>query len=160
VPEVAKDEDNVSSIMTKEVLTVDSSETVRAALKRMREENVGSLIVTEAGKAVGIITERDIARLCGEKRDLGFLEGKVKPIMKSPLVKVGPETLVWDALEVMLNRSIRRLPVMRNDELLGIITERNIMLYFLKVVYQPSLPENLRRLIEEAFIKHRKIPLK
>jgi len=94
MPEVVKGGDNVSSIMTKEVLTVDSSETVRAALKRMREENVGSLIVTEAGKAVGIITERDIARLCGEKSDIGFLEGKVKPIMKSPLMKVGPETLV------------------------------------------------------------------
>jgi CBS domain-containing protein len=156
MPEVVKGGDNVSSIMTKEVLTVDSSETVRAALKRMREENVGSLIVTEAGKAVGVITERDIARLCGEKSDLGFLEGKVKPIMKSPLIKVGPQTLVWDALEVMLNRSIRRLPVMRNDELLGIITERNIMLYVLKVAYEPSPPENLRKLIEKLE-KHEKL---
>jgi len=55
-----------------------------------------------------------------------------------------------------LNRSIRRLPVMRNDELFGIITERNIMLYVLKVAYEPSLPENLRKLIEKLE-KHEKL---
>jgi len=141
--------DTVSSIMTREVLTVDSSETIRTALKRMVKEDVGSLIVTESGKAVGIITERDVTRVAASSSDPSFFESKVGYLMKSSLLAVGPETSIWDALKIMLNKGIRRLPVMRNDQLLGIITERDIVVRVLKVAYEPDIPENLRKLIEK-----------
>jgi len=147
--EDVKPKDRVSSIMTKEVLTVDSSETVRTALKRMVEEDVGSLIVMESGKAVGVITERDVTRVSGSRSDPSFFEEKAGLLMKSPLITVGSETSIWDALELMLNKDIRRLPVMRNDELLGIVTERDIVLWVLKVAYEPYIPESLRKLIEK-----------
>jgi len=149
-------EDTVSSIMTKEVSTVDSSETIRAALKRMVDEDVGSLIVMERGKAVGIITERDVTRVSGSRSDPNFFEGNAGLLMKSPLITVRPETSIWDALELMLNKGIRRLPVMRNDQLLGIVTERDIVVWVLKVVYEPDIPENLRKLIEKLE-KHEKL---
>lgn len=149
-------EDMVSSIMTEEVVTVGSSETVRTALRRMVEEDVGSLIAIEGGKAVGIITERDVTRVSGSRSDPSFFEEKAGLLMKSPLITVEPETSIWDALELMLNKGIRRLPVMRNDELLGIITERDIAVWFLKVVYEPDIPEKIRKLIEKLE-KHEKV---
>ena len=151
-----KPEDTVSSIMTKNVVSVDSSETVRTALKRMVQEDVGSLIVMEKGKAVGIITERDVTRISGSRRDTSFLKGKARLIMKSPLITVGPETSIWGALELMLNKGIRRLPVTKNDKLLGIITERDIVVWVLKIAYEPEIPEDLKRLIEKLE-KHEKL---
>jgi CBS domain-containing protein len=145
-----KPEGTVGSILTKDVVTVDSSETLRTALKKMLKENVGSLPVMENGKAVGIITERDVARICTETDDPSrCFETKTGSVMKTPLVAVNPEMPVLDALELMLDKSIRRLPVMRDGRLVGIITERDIVVWVLKETYKPLIPEHLRRFVDK-----------
>ena len=145
-----KPEGTVSSILTKTVVTIDSSETIRTALKKMLKENVGSLPVMEKGKAVGIITERDIARICAETDDPSrCFEAKTGSVMKTPLVAVNPEMPVLDALELMLDKSIRRLPVIRDDRLVGIVTERDIVVWVLKETYKPYIPEHLRRFVDK-----------
>ena len=145
-----KPEGTVGSILTKDVVTVDSSETLRTALKKMLKENVGSLPVMEKGKAVGIITERDVARICTETDDPSrCFEAKTGSVMKIPLVAVNPEIPVLDALELMLDKSIRRLPVMRDGRLVGIVTERDIVVWVLKETYKPLIPEHLRRFVDK-----------
>jgi CBS domain-containing protein len=69
--------------------------------------------------------------------------------MKRPLIAVKPETPVLDALEIMLDKSIRRLPVMRDDKLVGIVTERDIVVWVLKETYKPLIPEHLRRFVDK-----------
>jgi CBS domain-containing protein len=144
-----KTEDRVGSILTKDVLTVDSSETLRSALKKMHKEDVGSLVVMEAGKAAGMISERNITRLAAETNDPRWLEAKTKTVMSTPLIAVEPETPIIDALEIMLRKHIRRLPVTKNNELRGIITESDIVVWVLKITYEPDIPEHLKELVNK-----------
>jgi len=147
--QVVKAEDRVGSILTKDVLTVDSSETLRSALKKMHKEDVGSLVVTEAAKPVGIITERNISRLGAETTDPRWLEAKTKSVMSTLLIAVEPETSIIEALEIMASNRIRRLPVVKNNELRGIITQSDIVVWVLKTVYTPIIPEHLKKLIDK-----------
>ena len=104
------------------VLTIETSETVYDAIKRMVDGNVGALLVTEDGRLTGIVTERDYMRRVA-------LEGRteketlVREIMTSPLVYVTPDTTVEECMGVMTERRIRHLPVLGdNRETVGIIS--------------------------------------
>ena len=104
------------------VLTIEASETVYDAIKRMVDGNVGALLVTEDGRLTGIVTERDYMRRVA-------LEGRteketlVREIMTSPLVYVTPDTTVEECMGVMTERRIRHLPVLGdNRETVGIIS--------------------------------------
>jgi len=104
------------------VLTIEASETVFDAIKRMVDGNVGALLVTEDGRLTGIVTERDYMRRVA-------LEGRteketlVREIMSSPLVYVTPETTVEECMGVMTERRIRHLPVLgEHRETVGIIS--------------------------------------
>ncbi|MEM4246475.1 MAG: CBS domain-containing protein [Candidatus Bathyarchaeia archaeon] len=142
-------EDKVTAIITKDVVTVEPSETIRTALNKMHVEDVGCIIVKKDGRPVGIITERDITRLAAKAEDANFLEAEVGTVMRKPLISVDPDTSIWDALEIMLSNDIRRLPIMKGDELSGIVTEKDIAVWILKIAYEPQIPEKLRRLIEK-----------
>ena len=104
------------------VLSIEASETVFDAIKRMVDGNVGALLVTEDGRLTGIVTERDYMRRVA-------LEGRteretlVREIMTSPLVYVTPETTVEECMGVMTERRIRHLPVLGDHrETVGIIS--------------------------------------
>lgn len=104
------------------VLTIEASETVFDAIKRMVDGNVGALLVTEDGRLTGIVTERDYMRRVA-------LEGRteketlVREIMTSPLVYVTPDTTVEECMGVMTERRIRHLPVLgEHRETVGIIS--------------------------------------
>jgi CBS domain-containing protein len=105
-----------------EVLTIDAEATVFEAIKRMVEANVGALLVTEAGRVAGIVTERDYLRrvtLEGRTEE----ETLVREIMASPLVYVTPETSVEECMAVMTERRIRHLPVFAEGrDLVGIVS--------------------------------------
>jgi CBS domain-containing protein len=104
------------------VLTIEATETVFDAIKRMVDGNVGALLVTEDGRLTGIVTERDYMRRVA-------LEGRteketlVREIMSSPLVYVTPDTTVEECMGVMTERRIRHLPVLgEHRETVGIIS--------------------------------------
>jgi CBS domain-containing protein len=104
-----------------DVLKIDASSSVYDALVKMVELNVGSILVTDGGGVVGIMTERDYLRkivVVGRtSRDT-----RVSEIMSSPLVYVTPETSVDELMAIMTDRRIRNLPVVENDEVIGIIS--------------------------------------
>lgn len=110
----------VKDIMSKALVMVDSSSTVNEAAKLMEKAKVGSIIVTEKSIPIGIMTDRDFAITIAAHAYP--IHTKVKQVMSSPLIHIGPNEEVWVAADLMYSRKIRRLPVLDEDELLGIVT--------------------------------------
>lgn len=131
-------EDFVSQIMSKNVIIVDASEKVLKALQIMAEKGIGGVVVVENGKPVGIITERDIAKKLVQ--DKNTLDKKVKEVMSKPLITVSPDTGIFEALQIMRKNNIRRLPVVSKGKLEGIITEKDLLYWVLRVAYSPYPP--------------------
>jgi CBS domain-containing protein len=105
-----------------DVLHIESSATVFEAIKRMVNENVGSLLVIERGKLRGIVTERDYLRRVAiqgrNERDT-----LVRDIMSAPIIYVSPETSIEQCMAVMTERRIRHLPVLDEDhDVVGLIS--------------------------------------
>jgi CBS domain-containing protein len=105
----------------REVLEIDADVTVLDAVRRMDEANVGSLLVTEGGRVVGIFTERDyLRRVALERRD--DESTAVRAVMSSPLVVVTPDTPIDECMAIMTDRRIRHLPVVSGDEVVGLLS--------------------------------------
>ena len=144
--------DLVSAIMSTKVVTVRPTDKVNKALQMMVRHKIGSIIIVEKGKPVGILTERDIStRVAKGQKVRGMV---VRNIMSKPLVTVRPSAEVSQAVEQMVRKDIRRLPVMEGDKLLGMVTERDIFRYLVTVSYAPNIPEDLRKLIETRTQAH------
>ena len=103
------------------VWTVTPETTVFESIQLMAEKNVGALVVTRDGKMVGVMSERDYTRKV-------ILKGKsskttpVSEILSEKVVSVVPETTVQECLQLMTRSRIRHLPVLRGDELVGIVS--------------------------------------
>jgi CBS domain-containing protein len=78
----------------------------------------------------------------------------IRNIMSKPLVTIGPSAEVWQAVEQMVRKDIVRLPVMDGDKLVGIITERDVFRWVIKIAYEPNIPEDLRKLVESRAQAH------
>jgi len=123
--------------MTVQVEIAKPKELLKHALKRMVKRNIGSLVVVEAGNPVGIITERDISR-CVAKGSKA-LRIQVKNLMSSPLITVTRSATIQDAVRVMLKHGIRRLPVIEKGKMVGIISDRDVLRWMLRITYESSL---------------------
>ncbi|MCK4902206.1 MAG: CBS domain-containing protein [Thermoplasmatales archaeon] len=111
--------------MSKKIIAVDSNGTVMEACNKFRDHKVGSLLVTEADQLVGILTERDvIKRILCEGRDTNAT--MVKEIMSTDIKTIGPLEEIEDALEVFKKYNIKKLPVMSDNAIVGIITITDI----------------------------------
>ena len=116
----------VRSAMTKDVKTIDATKTVADGIKMMRDANIGSLVVVGKDHSpVGIFTERDFVRRMAEKGH-GFLALPMAQVMTKPLTIISPVATIWDAVTLMGRADIRRLPVVENGHLIGILTERDV----------------------------------
>jgi CBS domain-containing protein len=104
------------------VLRVDADSSVLDAVRRMVDSNVGSLLVTEHGRDIGIVTERDyLRRVTLEGRD--ERETPVREIISSPLVVATPQTTVEECMALMTDRRIRHVPVVGGDgEVVGLVS--------------------------------------
>ncbi|MGD0425026.1 MAG: CBS domain-containing protein [Candidatus Bathyarchaeia archaeon] len=124
---VPRPEETVRAIMTKNPITVDFDAPVRNALQTMIDRDIGSLIVLKHGNPVGIITERDVTRI-----SLRLITGQniyediVGRLMSSPIITVPPDAPIRQAVELMVTRKIRRLPIVDQGRLVGIVTERDL----------------------------------
>lgn len=104
-----------------DVLQIDGGSTVFEAITEMVEANVGSLLVTDGGEIVGIMTERDYLRrvtLQGRTDK----ETEVREIMSSPLVVATPETTIDECMAMMTDRRIRHVPVVDGEEVVGVVS--------------------------------------
>ena len=106
---------------TKALCTISPDTRVFEALKQMAEKDIGALLVVENGRLAGILSERDYARKV-------ILQGKsshdtpVKEIMTERVVCVQPKNTVEDCMALMTDKRIRHLPVLENDQLIGVLS--------------------------------------
>jgi len=104
-----------------DVWTISPNDTVMDALKLMAEKGIGALVVTQEYEVVGIISERDYARKVA-LRNKTSINTKVKEIMTEKVYYVGPKTTTDECLALMTQQSIRHLPVLKNGDLIGLIS--------------------------------------
>ncbi|MCX8206272.1 MAG: CBS domain-containing protein [Methanothrix sp.] len=117
----------VREIMSRPVLTVDADMDVLDAAGRMISANVGSLIVVQEGRPIGIITERDLVKKVVARAE-DPRKVRVGDVMNSPLIKIHPDASLRDAAELMLKSGVKRLPVISDDgKLVGIITDTDLV---------------------------------
>ncbi len=115
----------VNHIMSKNVLTVDKSTSLQEAALKMRKSNVGCVIVTENTKPIGIVTERDfVTKVAADGRPL-FTD--IYEVISSPLITISPEETVWEAAQMMKEKGIHKLPVKKNEKIIGIVTATDIV---------------------------------
>ena len=107
--------------------SVESSQTVLDALKVMAEAHIGAILVTENGKIIGIYTERDYLYK-GEIEGHSAKETKLKDVMVSKMITVTNETTVEQCMGLMKQYRIRHLPVVEHDQLIGLVSMRDVML--------------------------------
>ncbi|HEX6672740.1 MAG TPA: CBS domain-containing protein [Nitrososphaeraceae archaeon] len=100
------------------------NDTIRLAIKKMVHGEFGAVVITENGKPIGILTERDILKSIGN--EMMEPENKVEIIMSTPLIAVNSSASLGEAAEVMLTNNIRRLMIKENDEYVGIISQREL----------------------------------
>ena len=107
-----------------DIHTVSPVESIVDAVRRMSNNHVGCLIVTEDSKYVGIITERDIARTLAETKDVYSI--KVKDAMTRMIRFVGPEDTLGYAVQIMRTKGFRHLPVFDEGEIIYVLSIRDI----------------------------------
>jgi CBS domain-containing protein len=109
----------VESVMTKKALTIESNRTILEAAQLMSQKEVGDLIVVDNEVPIGIVTERDFVRrvvVRGTPSD-----SKVSDIMSKSLITISPDSSINAAARKMMQHSVRRLPVVKDHKLVGII---------------------------------------
>jgi CBS domain-containing protein len=137
--------DTVKSVMVSPVETLKPDGSLLSALKKLVKKNIGCAVVVERKKPVGIVTERDISRKIAKSTKV--LKSQVKRVMSSPLVTVTPRTPIDKALYLMLKHGIRRLPVIEEEKLVGLVSERDLLRWVLQISYEPQIPIEVKQIL-------------
>jgi len=114
----------VSNILARKggnVITIDAETTVLDALRLMDDKNIGSVVVTEQGAYVGLLTERDYARKVILKSRSSH-DTAVSDIMSAPAISVTPDDTVRHCMELMTNGRFRHLPVVKSGRVVGMLS--------------------------------------
>src|SRR5579864_520987 len=114
----------VQNIMKHQVITVDSTVSIKDAAKIMEDTGIGCVIVMDQNIAVGILTERDFVRKVAAHGTP--LSTPVKEVMSSPLIVINPDESVWELAEIMKLSRIHKVPVVRESKLVGIVTTTDL----------------------------------
>jgi len=126
----------VKEIMHSDVKTARPDSSVREVVGKMDRFDIGSIIIVQGRRPIGIITERDVLRKVVE-HCLDPSLCKAKDIMTTPIVTAEENLSVEEAARMMATRKIKRIPIVRKDELVGIVTLTDLL------VNNPTLVELL-----------------
>ncbi|MEM5797843.1 MAG: CBS domain-containing protein [Candidatus Aenigmatarchaeota archaeon] len=129
----------VKDVMNRDVKTIKKGQTIKDAAELMSRFRIGSLIVVDDSRVIGIITERDILNAISQRRDI--YETHVEDIMTKKVIMVDPELDINEAVDIMLEKKIKKLPVLKGNRLVGIITATDIC------AAEPKIIENLAALL-------------
>ena len=106
--------------------SIASTDTVLQAVKMMTEHHIGALMVTEGEKIVGIYTERDFLYK-GENEGRVAKDTKIKDVMSARMITVTKDTTADECVELMRQYNIRHLPVVEHDQLVGLVSMRDVI---------------------------------
>ena len=117
-------------VMTRDVLTVDPSDTIGEAAQKMTERGVGAVVVSDFGRMIGIFTERDVMRAVAGR--VHSSEARVREWMTPDPVTMREDASVEDAGNTMIERGFRHIPVVSDDRAVGIVSIRDVAEWRLK----------------------------
>jgi len=116
---------SVKQIMNNSVVSVDSSITAADVAKMMEDTNIGTVVVLEKGAPVGIVTDRDFAiKITAHSYPV---DTPVRRIMSSPIISIDSDSNLWVASDLMSSRNVRKLPVIDDNQVVGIITSSDLI---------------------------------
>ncbi|MCS7232613.1 MAG: CBS domain-containing protein [Synergistetes bacterium] len=132
----------VKDVMTPNPIIVSPDVSFQDALKLMRDKGIRRLPVVDGGKLIGIVTEKDLLYASPSKAtsldiwELNYLLSKlaVRDIMSRNVITVSEDVPIEEAAKIMVDKKVGALPVMRNGELVGIVTETDIFKVLLKLL--------------------------
>ena len=143
----------VEDVMVTDVITISYRASVKRAAQVMNKHEIGCLIVVKRNKAVGIVTERDmlkrvVARAADPKKT------RVEEIMSQPLIVVEPDMELEDAVKLMFEMKIKKLPVVDKGKLVGIVSitdvarfHPHIMDIIKKLAMQEDIPKRMQKVM-------------
>jgi len=148
----------VEDVMVKEVITIDENSTVKEAADIMNKFEIGCVIAIRKGKAMGILTERDLLkRVVAEGKNATIT--KVRDIMTSPLVVAEPSMDLGEAVKLMFQMKIKKLPVVDVKRLVGLISLTDIarfqpqMISILKqLAARQAAPKSMKKVIDRYVV--------
>lgn len=114
----------LKDVMSKHVVKVSGITMLPEVAQKMRQENIGFLPVEDNGKLIGIVTDRDITI---DAVAQGNINRPVKDIVNKNLVTATPDTTAEEAIRMMTSHNVRRLPVLENQQLVGIVSLEDLM---------------------------------
>lgn len=138
---------SVTSILNEKsalLFTIPVNSTVETAVSEMNRQHVGSIVVKDGDTCVGIFTERDVlTRVVAGARDPKSTP--LSDVMTRDFKFITPDTSVEDAMQLMTDKRVRHLPILKNDKLVGMISIGDVTRWLLKVNELEA--ENLRRYV-------------
>jgi len=129
----------VESIMSRDVVTVSPDAALMDIRKRLQEGGFNHMLVIEDGKLCGVISDRDVLKAISpfldtyseEHRDVKTLSQPASEIMQSDPITVTPGTSIQEASKTLLDNRVSSLPVVEGDDLVGIVTGKDMLEYFI-----------------------------
>ena len=118
----------IRDIMEKDVITIENDKTAQDAAKIIAEKDISFLVIMNEGSPQGVLSESDFVRKIAAE-DKKASEIKISEIMSYKFRSVGPTTTIEDAIQKMLNNNIRRLIIIDDEKLVGVITQTDLASY-------------------------------
>jgi len=124
-PDPIQQKTSVKQIMNNSVVSVDSSLTATDVAKMMEDTDIGTVVVLEKGAPIGIVTDRDFAiKITAHSYPI---DTPVRRIMSSPIISIDSNSNLWVASDLMSSRNVRKLPVIDDNQVVGIITSSDLI---------------------------------
>jgi CBS domain-containing protein len=120
----------IADLMTRDVITVAPEDTLGEAAAKMTEKGIGAVVVSDFGRIIGILSERDIMRAVADR--IHSSEARVREWMTADPITATTETSVEEAGRTMLENGFRHLPVIEGDRAIGILSIRDVAQYGLE----------------------------
>jgi CBS domain-containing protein len=114
----------VGELMTRDVLTVDPADTIGEAAERMVDLGVSSAVVSDYGRLIGILTERDLTRAVAGR--VHTSEARVREWMTPDPVTLPADAPAGEAARIMLERKFRHIPIVEDEHTVGIVSIRDV----------------------------------
>jgi len=135
----------IEDVMVEEVISVSEKATIREAAELMNKHEIGCLVVVKMGKPIGIVTETDMVKRVILK-PVDPEKAKISEIMSKPLVVGNPQMDVDEASKLMRRQKIKKLPVVKNGRLVGLVTTTDL-------VRSPEVMKMMIKAIKRNLIK-------
>ena len=115
----------LGELMSRNLLAVAPEDTLGEAAERMTDEGVGSAVVLDGGRLIGILTERDVLRAVAGR--VHSSDARVREWMTADPIVAGEETTAAESLETMMMHGFRHLPIVEDGRVVGIVSSRDVM---------------------------------